>query len=674
MEKLFCPLCEREYEPGIKFCPHDASELIFRSEDTMAGQVFDGRYRILHKLGEGGMGAVYKAVQISTQKPVAIKVVAARHTENPATVRRFQREVKLQSRLEHPNIVTVIDFAKTPEGQYFFVMPFIEGKSLRRMILDGGKFSLADFLALATQLCDGLEYAHGEGIVHRDIKGDNIVVAHIGRQRVAKILDFGLAKAVQQDAEATKSGPELTSEGLALGTPAYMSPEQAKGEVGKIGPRSDLYSLGVIFYQMLTGALPFKSDTPWGLLHQHISQSPVPVRQINPDVPESIERAVMRLLEKEPEKRYPSALALRRDLETAARTSIGLIEDAAPEETPTTTPSGFIKTMAVGATPRSRGRVAALALFIAVAGGWYWLYGRGGGAPEPQPPAPVALVKPERPAAPVAPPAPVVEKKAEPETRGPEVTPPPQDASTQAEKEKRLAPGLKEAQTLRTELEDKKKAPPGMVFIKGGCFDMGDTFGEGDGDERPVHKVCVNNFVIDKYEVTQADFTRSLGKNPSKFGDCPNCPVENVTWFEASEYCHRLGKRLPTEAEWEYAARERGKTVRYSTGSDAIGPNDANYSDTERRVKQALPVGRYRPNALDLHDMTGNVWEWVADWYDRNYYTISPEKNPHGPSSGEYRVLRGGSWRNNEHVMRASNRDNSEPAGSNDSYGFRCSQ
>jgi len=671
MEKLFCPLCEREYELGIKFCPQDASELIFRSEDTMAGQVFDGRYRILHKLGEGGMGAVYKAVQISTQKLVAIKVVAARHTENPATVRRFQREVKLQSRLEHPNIVTVIDFAKTPEGQYFFVMPFIEGKSLRRMILDGGKFALSDFLALAMQICDGLEYSHAEGIVHRDLKGDNIVVAHIGRQRVAKILDFGLAKAIQRDGETTKSGPELTSEGLALGTPAYMSPEQAKGEVGKIGPRSDLYSLGVIFYQMLTGALPFKSDTPWGLLHQHISEPPVPVRQINSDVPESIERSVMRLLEKEPENRYASALALRRDLEKVARSALGLVEAAALEKTRTATPSGFIKTVEGQPALRPSTSVVAalLVLLVAVAGGWYWLYGRGRAAPGPQPPAPVALVKPERPAAPVAPPAPVAEKKA-----GTEVSPPPQDTSTQAEKEKRLAPGLKEAQTLHAEMEGGKKAPPGTVFVKGGCLRMGDIFGEGDGDEYPVHKVCVNDFVIDKYEVTQADFTRIMGKNPSKFGDCPDCPVENVTWFEASEYCHRIGKRLPTEAEWEYAAREGGKTVRYSTGSDAIGPNDANYSDTERRVERTLPVGRYRPNALGLHDMTGNVWEWVADWYDRNYYTVSPEKNPHGPPSGEYRVLRGGSWRNDEHVIRASNRDNSEPAGSSDSYGFRCAK
>lgn len=442
MEKLFCPLCEREFDHGIKFCPHDASALIVRSNDAMAGQIFDGRYRILHKLGEGGMGAVYKALQISTNKPVAIKVVAARHTENENTIRRFQREVKLQSRLEHPNIVTVLDFAKTPEGQYFFAMPFIEGKSLRQMILDNGKFPIADFLSLAMQICDGLECAHGEGIVHRDIKGDNIVVAHIGSQRVAKILDFGLAKAVEQDGDATKSGIELTSAGRAMGTPAYMSPEQAKGEADKIGPRSDLYSLGVIFYQMLTGTLPFRSDTPWGVMHQHISEPPVPLRQIEPDVPEIVEQAVMRCLEKEPENRYPSALALRRDLAAA----MNLAGQA--EAMRVTASSGFPKTAKERPMTLPWGRVAAaLALFLGVGVGLYWAFGNP--PPKQESPAPIATSKPAEapavspaPAAPAVPVVPAVEKKvakqAEPKAVVKDVpAPAPLNASAQAEKDKR---------------------------------------------------------------------------------------------------------------------------------------------------------------------------------------------------------------------------------------------
>ncbi|HEB72780.1 MAG TPA: serine/threonine protein kinase, partial [Nitrospirae bacterium] len=250
MDKPFCPQCEREYDPGVKFCQHDGAELIIRSEDTMSGEVFDGRYRVIHKIGEGGMGAVYKAQQISTGKNVAIKVVSKHLTENPATVRRFQREVKLQSKLEHPNIVTVIDFSQTKDGHYFFVMPFVEGKSLRRMILDDGKLSLNDFHDLASQMCDGLEYAHRRGIIHRDIKGDNIAIAQMEHQRVVKILDFGLAKAIQEDG-SLKTGTELTQQGRVLGTPAYMSPEQAKGEIDKVGKPSDIYSLGVILYQML---------------------------------------------------------------------------------------------------------------------------------------------------------------------------------------------------------------------------------------------------------------------------------------------------------------------------------------------------------------------------------------------------------------------------------------
>jgi serine/threonine-protein kinase len=424
MEKLFCPLCEREFDQGIKFCPHDASPLIVRSKDAMAGQIFDGRYRILHKLGEGGMGAVYKALQISTNKPVAIKVVAARHTENENTIQRFQREVKLQSRLEHPNIVTVLDFAKTPEGQYFFAMPFIEGKSLRQMILDNGKFPIADFLSLAMQICDGLECAHGEGVVHRDIKSDNIVVAHIGSQRVAKILDFGLAKAVQQDGDATRSGIELSSAGMTMGTPAYMSPEQVRGEAGKIGPLSDLYSLGVIFYQMLTGTLPFRSDTPWGVMHQHISEPPVPLRQIAPDVPEIVEQAVMRCLEKEPGDRYASALELRRDLAAAAAMTLA----GRTEEMRVTPSSGFPKMAKEKPASLPWGRVAAaLVLFLGVSVGLYWVFGNP--APKQQSPAPLAPPKPAVPAA---------EKKGEPNAvvkDAPE--PAPLTASAQAEKDKR---------------------------------------------------------------------------------------------------------------------------------------------------------------------------------------------------------------------------------------------
>jgi len=312
MDKPFCSTCDREFDDkNLKFCPYDATTLVIRSADAMAGQVFGGRYRILYKIGEGGMGAVYKATQESTGKTVAIKVVSEKLADNPDTIRRFQREVKLQSKLEHPNIVTVIDFSTTEKGQCYFVMGFVEGKSLRKMILDDGGFSLEVFNELAPQMLDGLEYAHSQGIIHRDLKADNMTIVTLKHQRIVKILDFGLAKAMQADGGGTMD-TELTQQGRVLGTPAYMSPEQAKGETAKIGPPSDIYSMGVIFYHMLSGQLPFQSDTPWGVMHKHISETPSPLREVAPSVPENVEKVIMRCLAKEPEERYKSALDVKR--------------------------------------------------------------------------------------------------------------------------------------------------------------------------------------------------------------------------------------------------------------------------------------------------------------------------------------------------------------------------
>lgn len=226
-----------------------------------------------------------------------------------------------------------------------------------------------------------------------------------------------------------------------------------------------------------------------------------------------------------------------------------------------------------------------------------------------------------------------------------------------------------------------------MAHVKGGCFQMGDQFGDGEEDERPVHEVCVNDFFMDKREVAQKEFQAIRGFNPSRFQDCPDCPVENVTWGEAASYCVALGKRLPTEAEWEYAAREGGKKARFGAGGDALGPAGANfdarkyftesYSSAGEFRKKTLPVAGFPANSLGLHDMNGNVWEWVADWYDRNYwrssyYEKSPKNNPDGPFIGRSRVLRGGSWNTAPAELRASNRYFAAPGDQRDAIGFRC--
>ena len=207
---------------------------------------------------------------------------------------------------------------------------------------------------------------------------------------------------------------------------------------------------------------------------------------------------------------------------------------------------------------------------------------------------------------------------------------------------------------------EEKKDFEGMVFIKGGCFEMGDTFGDGRSDEKSVHEVCVDDFYMGEHEVTQEEWEEIMGNNPSHFKNCEdNCPVVQVAYDDVEEYIRRLNNktglnyRLPTEAEWEYAARSGGRKEKYAGTSKKSDLGDyAWYLDNSRVTTH--PVKSKQPNFLGLYDMTGNVSEWVSDWYGKDYYRKSPKDNPKGPGSGKYRVLRGGSWYNVPMNIRAA--------------------
>jgi|GEM_PF-688804 len=227
-----------------------------------------------------------------------------------------------------------------------------------------------------------------------------------------------------------------------------------------------------------------------------------------------------------------------------------------------------------------------------------------------------------------------------------------------------------------------------MVFVRGGCYQMGDTFGDGGSDEKPVHEVCVDDFYIGKYEVTQGQWKAIMGNNPSYFKACgDNCPVESVSWNDVQDFIRKLNERtknnpqapfvkgefrLPTEAEWEYAARSGGKNEKWAGTS-----NESQLTDYAWYYKNSgsktHSVGQKKPNGLGIYDMSGNVWEWVSDWYDSSYYKNSPKNNPTGPNSGPGKVLRGGSWLSGTWYLVASNRGGDEPAIRNNTYGFRLS-
>ena len=188
-----------------------------------------------------------------------------------------------------------------------------------------------------------------------------------------------------------------------------------------------------------------------------------------------------------------------------------------------------------------------------------------------------------------------------------------------------------------------------FVFVKGGCFRMGDTFGDGFPAERPVHEVCVDDFWMGKYEVTQAQWERVMGNNPSDFKKGGNNPVETVNWDDAHSFIEKLSTvskkryRLPTEAEWEYAARSGGKAEKWAGTSEQKALGEFAWYDANSEM-QTHPVGQKKPNGLGLYDMSGNVSEWCKDWYDKEYYAKSPKDNPKGPEKGQYRVIRGGAW------------------------------
>ena len=305
--ELYCVTCERQFV-GSDLCPNDGTRLIrlTAAADPLLGRELDGRFTILEKLGQGGMGAVYRARQHSMGREVAVKVLSAALVSDALSIKRFLREAKLASRLAHPNVVAVLDFGQTRDGVFYLVMELVEGQTLQAVLERKGRLELPRMLRIATQICDALESAHALPIMHRDLKPANVMVLPHGRDLV-KVLDFGLAKSLSTD----DTGGTMTGTGALLGTPAFMPPEIANGVAAD--HRADLYSLGCIMYAMGTGCPPFVTDSILEMISMHGSH-PAPRMA---DMPEEIAAVVDRLLQKDPDWRYQSAAELRVALEEA---------------------------------------------------------------------------------------------------------------------------------------------------------------------------------------------------------------------------------------------------------------------------------------------------------------------------------------------------------------------
>jgi serine/threonine-protein kinase len=306
-----CPACKSTYPQDFAVCPRDGTplqEVGVWSEGT----VVRGKYRILSKVGEGGMGAVYKATHLRFNEVRALKVISPALASDLNFVRRFEKEAVVTRKLQHPNAVRVDDIDEAEDGRPFIVMEYIEGQNLKKAIQEQGTLPVPRVLALIKQVASALSAAHDLGMIHRDIKPENIFLVHTPGGEQAKVLDFGIAR-IREVGAGQAGGPTLTETGVIIGSPPYMSPEQAMGMKGnQLDCRSDLYSLGVVMYQMLTGALPLKADTTMSMLMAHIQSPPIPIHEARPGllIPDSIASLVMRLLEKKPESRPPSARAV----------------------------------------------------------------------------------------------------------------------------------------------------------------------------------------------------------------------------------------------------------------------------------------------------------------------------------------------------------------------------
>ena len=296
--ELYCTACERTFQVGDR-CPDDGTRLLRLKTriDPFLGRDLDGRYTVLEKLGQGGMGAVYRAEQHSVDREVAIKVVNTSLVSDADVIKRFLREAKLASKLAHPNAVGVLDFGQTEDGVFYLVMELVTGRPLDAVLKADGVFKPERVVRIGTQVCDALDGAHALSIVHRDLKPSNVMLLSQGRDLV-KVLDFGLAKSTATDT----SMATMTNAGAVVGTPAFMPPELATGM--PVDGRADLYSLGCMLYLLGTGRLPFHSESVHELMSMHASDDPAPPMS---GVPRRLALVVAKLLEKNPANRYQTA-------------------------------------------------------------------------------------------------------------------------------------------------------------------------------------------------------------------------------------------------------------------------------------------------------------------------------------------------------------------------------
>jgi serine/threonine-protein kinase len=613
---MICPICTAQLKEGARFCPACGANVINASTGQLAaGRVLAGRYRVVRPIARGGMGAVYLAADTRLDDAqVAVKEMSSIYRPGDTdafaqAVSEFRREAALLARLSHPNLPRVIDRFEE-ESKQFLVMEYVEGQTLRQALAArGGRATLVETRDWATQLCAVLSYLHSQSppIIYRDLKPTNVMLRPDGR---LALIDFGIARFYK---------PGQAADTAVYGTVGYAAPEQY-GE-GQTDPRSDIYALGVLLFHILTG--------------YDVASSPFrlpPIGRLRPDVPAPLARLIVRATAMEPADRFASVAELSAEL-----------SQAFPPE----------QTQPAIVAPRRRARLplwafgALLALVMVLAGGLALGLPR---SPSPQPTPNV--------------PTPVPSFVGVPATNLPGVTPPPATAP------------------LPT-IEPAAVPPADMVSVPPGLFTMG---ADDDANSAPAHKLNIAvPFFIDRTEVTNQAYracveagicqpprqTSSL-THPHYFGnpEFDRYPVVYVTWQDARDFCAWRGRRLPTEAEWEKAAR--GDDGRLFPWGNQWDPKRVRLSGEDPRNGDMAAVGSFPENASPYGalDMSGNAWEWTSSRGMAYPYAAGD-----GREVANYpgkRVVRGGSWGNDDHNARTTSREGQDPENAFWNRGFRC--
>lgn len=666
------------------------------------------QYHVIEKLGQGGMAVVYRAYDTRLERDVAIKILrmdifgAAVHDR---LLMRFDREIKALVRLEHPNIISVIDYGNW-QGAPYLVMPLITGGTLKKFT--GKAIRWQDAVNIIIPIADALSYAHKKGLIHRDVKPSNILITESGKPMLT---DFGIAKLIE-----VEEGQTLTGTGVGIGTPEYMAPEQGLGKA--VDGRTDIYAMGVVLFELITGSKPYIADTPLAVLLKQVNDPLPNLRSYHIHIPTNLERILYKSLAKQPENRYGNMnefkQVLMRQLQEDAQKVFPTNNFKQPRQVvkekdtesnwgtvdqfDNTTylmeenPSELAKKMEMGA-PKPKwqlwvglgGILSIFGLLVLVVGSLFITQNKRLAA---QVPIPTAIKTPEK-----------------MDTQAPTNTTTPAPTKTTTEMQTSTATNIPtRISTLALGIGSAKVREEDnmeMVYVPAGVFSMGSD--NGKDNEKPVHTVHLDAYWIDKYEVTNAQYAQCV---EAKYCDKPkasdsvsrigpneyygssnykNYPVIFVNWIQAKTYCEWAGGQLPTEAQWEKAARGPDERI-YTWGDDILSPQLANYG---RNVGDTTAVGSYPDGASPYGalDMAGNVWEWVADWFNGSYYINSPDRNPTGPTTGNFFVLRGGSWLEDDEYIRSSfrygyydyflweytgSKGSFNPYNAENNIGFRC--